>query len=72
MLGTDMSEYSIKINRTDIPSDDCRNRLNRQKHINGSVTFTLPEETVRQFTLNSQNIDPEFVKIVNDNFWDLI
>jgi hypothetical protein len=30
------------------------------------------EKTMSEFLLNQEELDPEYVELVNDNFWELI
>lgn len=68
-----MNEYCINTQGHYTALDECQYRIERQdEYIDQNDKFTILTAVAKQMTTTSQNIDPEFVKIVNDNFWDLI
>ena len=72
-LDTDMDDYCIRTYGQYTALDKCQYHFEGQEeYIEQVDKFTILTDVAKQMTSKSQNIDPEFVQIVNDNFWDLI
>ena len=53
--------------------EDCRYRMESLEESMGDTEkFTVLKNVASELVSNSSNIDPEFVEIVNEHFWNLI